>query len=177
MARGEYISFPMLVDDNVVGLITTTADIADRLNIPDSVLQYEVPGVNRTRKPYERKVYTNASATTHIATTQVKNVIKVYTPQKNRINSGKKIKVPSGLRSVPSSLTGAAATAPNAGSVRLMTINFPHGASNYQIARWMTVNIPETRRPQYFITPSGNKKRTNVAAAPAQTAGEGENNP
>lgn len=172
MARGEYISFPMVVDNVPVGLITTTADIADRLNIPDTVLQYELPGVNRNRKSHERRIYTNASANDSIATTQVDNVVKVYTPEKNRINSGKKIKVPSGLRSVPTSLTGAAATAPNAGTARLMTINFPHGASNYQIARWLTVNIPETRRPAYFITPSGAKKRTHVAAAPAQTAGE-----
>lgn len=172
MARGEYISFPMVVDDIVVGLITTTGDVADRLNIPSTVLEYEIPGVSRTRKPHERKVYTNASATSNIATTQVDRVVKTYIPDKNRINSGKKIKVPSGLRSVPTSITGDAAAAPNAGSVRMMTLNFPNRASNYQVARWLTVNIPETRRPQYFITPSGARRRTNVAAAPAQTAGE-----
>lgn len=177
MPRGEYVSFPMILENVVLGLITTTADIADRLNLPSTLLEMEVPGTNRRTKSHERKVYDNSGAEQSEATANVDAVVRVYTPDKNRINSGKKIKVPSGFRSVPTSVTGDAATRPNAGTARLMTLNFPHGRSNYQIARWMTLNIPESRRPAYFITPAGKKRRTSVAAAPAQTAGETNPNP
>lgn len=177
MPRGEYIDFPMIVDSLVLGLITTTADIADRLNLPTTLLEMELPGTNRRKKSHERKVYDNSGADQPKATTNVEAIVRVYTPDKNRKNSGKKIKVPSGFRSVPTSVTGDAATRPNAGTPRLMTLNFPHGVSNYQIARWMTVNIPESRRPPYFVTPAGKRRRTNVAAAPAQTAGETNPNP
>ena len=172
MPRGEYLSFPMIVDNVVIGLITATADIIERFNIPDAVVQFELPGTTRTRKAYERRVYSNANDITAEATTNVERVVKAYVPEKNRVNTGKKIKVPTGLRSIPASATGAAASGANAGNPRLATFNFPHGASNYQVARWITVNIPAARRPAYFITPAGAKKRTNVAALPAQTAGE-----
>lgn len=172
MPKGSYKEFPMVVEQQVLGLISTTADIIERFNIPDAVVNLQVPGINRTRKAHERKVYNNANGTASTTTTNVEQVIKVYTPQKRRTNAGKKIKLDTGLRSVPTSLTGDAATAPNAGSVRYATVNFPSGVSNYQIARWITVNIPEARRPSYFVTPSGVRQRTNVAAVIGQTAGE-----
>lgn len=173
MAKGEYIAFPMIVDNVVLGLISTTADIVDRFQIPSAVIDLELPGVNRKRKAHERRIYENAAATAPSGTTtNVKEVIKVYMPDKTRHNSGKKIKLDTGLRSVPVSENNQSAE--NAGSIRYATVNFPHGCSNYQVARWITVNIPEGRRPRHFITPSGAKRRTNVAAAPGQTAGETE---
>lgn len=173
MARGQYIEIPMVVDSVVVGLITMRQDMVDRFDIPSEVVSFELPGINRKRKAHERRVYLNANdATPQPINSKVKDVIFVYRPEKNRINSGKKIKLDTGLRSKPPSLTGAAADDPNAGSVRYATANFPHGASNYQIARWLTINIPENRRPNHFVTPSGARRRTAVAAAPGQTAGE-----
>lgn len=178
MARGSYVSIPMIVDNVVVGLITTTADVIDRFDIPDAVVSYEIPGENRRRKAHTRKIYASAANEAPTGTvTNVKDVVKVYVPDKNRINAGKKIKLDTGFRSVPPSVTGAAATAENAGSVRYATWNFPNGASNYQIARWLTVNVPAARRPAYFITPSGARRRLNVAAAPGQTTGEGAPDP
>ena len=174
MARGEYIAFPMIVENVVLGLITTTLDVVERFNIPDAIISLELPSVDRVRKAHERKVYTDSNAADTTVTTNVDRVVKAYVPDKTRINSGKKIKLDTGLRSVPPSASTAERTSTRPGSARLATFNFPHGVSNYQVARWITVNIPAARRPKYFITPAGVRRRTNVAAAPGQTTGEPE---
>lgn len=171
MPRGSWGVYKMVVDNVDVGLIALQQDVIDRFNITGLTAPDTSTGVTRERKAHQRKVYTNRNTASTTRTINVQRVVVADIKRKNRVNSGKKIKVPLDLTSTAAS-SGTGTTGTTARQTqRMTTINFPLKASNYQVARWINVNFT-ANKPSYFITPAGARFPVNIPAIAAQTAGE-----
>jgi hypothetical protein len=176
MPRGEYETYVFTVDNTNVGLITLQQDIIDRFNVTGLVgaeAQAATAGT-RERKAHSRKVYTNRNTASTTRTVNVARTLSADIKRKNRVNTGKKIKVPLDLVSTSSTTTGTGTVARQ--TARFTTINFPQRASNYQVARWINTHFA-ANKPSYFITPNGARFPVNIPQILNQTTGEPDTTP
>lgn len=171
MARGKFEAYLFTVDGFTVGSIVLNADVVERFGITGLTTLEEASASGETKRvePYSRRVFASRNNETTTKQTTVRAFTRAKTHRKNRINSGKKIKVSLGyaLSSV---------TAGKKPTERYTTINFPLKASNYQIARWINTNFT-SHKPSSFITPAGARFPVNIPQILAQTAGETEVEP
>lgn len=163
MAR-TYNEYAMKVDNIYLGLVVVRDDVKARFNITFTAEETDIPPELRYRKQHRRNLYADADATAAPTSSQVDRTPKAYVPTKRNIRSGKKIRIPTGLLSVPpSSSTATAAGATRPGNMRFATISFPGSASNFEIARWLNTKLA-AHKPAYFITPAGARFPIRVAA-------------
>lgn len=108
----------------------------------------------RKRKPHERKIHQKGTINaTVVRTVSVEGAEfpDMRTPEAGFI-AGKLIKIPTQLNSDPAD--------PNS-SFRMVSLRTPSIATNYCIAMWMN-QVFVTKKPTYFLTPSGRKYPVNV---------------
>lgn len=126
------------------------SDVATYFGITTLGATAQAP-VLRTRKAHTRQLYANGLGDATSATTT--NVPKAeWYVVKNPISelgSGKAIRVPTKLTTTK-------------GNIRYATIRVPAGASMLAIAQWIKAKFDATKRPDYFLTPSGQRHPTNV---------------
>lgn len=168
MARGKFESFIFAVDGVNVGTITLNKDVMDRFGITGLTTLEAAAATAGTKKigPYDRKVFASRNNQTTNKTVTVGAFRRANVKRKNRVNTGKKIKVP---------LDYPVVTAPSGkpGQERMTTINFPLRASNYQVARWINTHFA-SHKPNYFITPAGARFPVGIPQILEQTTGEGD---
>lgn len=173
MARGAYTVAQMVIEGTNLGLMNLRPDVIDRFGISLTTIAPTATTGTRERTAHVRQIYSNSNTASTTRTTSVNRTLIADVKRKNKVNSGKAIKVPTDLNSTPSRPAPAAGTTPVPAKVtpRMTVIRFPHKASNYQIARWINLYFT-ANKPAYFITPAGARYPVNVPEILAATAGE-----
>ena len=164
----QYKQFPMIINTVFIGIVSMRDDQVDYFGVN---ITAPIPASTKGRKAHTRNLYSkrldDETATRQV---QVGRSLKARDRQKNRVNSGKKIKVPTQLTSTPSAsaVDGDGNPITRLPQIRMTTINFPNRASNSEIAIWINNNFT-TKKPDYFITSAGARHAVNAGAAPTPT--------
>lgn len=165
-----YNEYTMRVDNVYLGLVVVRDDIKARFNIDFTPEETNIPPELRYRKQHRRNTYVDSDAISTTISVQVEKTARAYVPTKRNIKSGKRVKLPTGLLSVPPSRTGGTTGVARPGNMRFATFLFPGSASNFEIARWLNTKLV-AHKPEYFITPAGARFPIRVAALAAAVAG------
>lgn len=164
----EYIPVSLTTVDNEIYRVYVRADVKAYFSIPD--LPTDTSPKVTIRKGFKRRISNKKGLVSAVYDTadnltpvKVKETTLISDPNRRRdIRSGQKIKVPTGLYSIPPSKT---AQKGYKGSLRFITINIPQGVRNYDIARWIRTQF-SAHTPDYFITASGVRFSTQLSALP-----------
>lgn len=107
----------------------------------------------RRRKAHTRQLYKDGLADTTSAATTSVPAAEWYVAGAtiSEIGTGKAIILPTKLRTPK-------------GHIRTATIRVPGNASMLSIARWIATKFGTTNKPDYFLTPSGQRHPTAVGA-------------
>lgn len=156
----SYSSYPMVLNNVYIGMISIRSDQKNYFDIPDpttaelTAAQYSTSGTDIQRKRYSQRLDSTTAGGTNV---QVKRTSRTRTRSKDHLmRGGKSIKIPTELRSTP---PNAASTDPNATvvsreNIRFTSIRFPGSADLAEISAWLHLKLV-TKKPSYMKAPGG----------------------
>lgn len=147
MAR-EALNVPMNIGSGRTVFVPVPQKIIDYFGMTAAVTAGTTTAITRERKPHTRKRYKADSLGT-----ATENPIAVGTARWQDVGGrklkgrakGKLIKIPTEIPNVPGDLSKG---------YRITSLRVPGSATNYCIAMWLNTTMT-TKKPAYFITPSG----------------------